>query len=72
MLMALDIQGISLSSASACSAGLSDSSHVLDACGLDYEYIDGALRFSTGIYTTKEQIKETIEILKEIINNQRG
>lgn len=72
LLMALDIEGVSLSASSACGAGLSESSHVLLACKTDVKYIFGTLRFSIGKWTTKEEIEETIKKLRKIIANQRG
>jgi len=72
LLMALDINNISLSSASACNAGLSETSHVLKACGINEDYINGTLRFSIGKYTTKIDITKTVKVLKKIIKKQRG
>ena len=52
LLMKYDLQGIALSSGSACSSGKVNKSHVLSAMGLDTDLINGAIRFSLGWNTT--------------------
>jgi cysteine desulfurase len=53
------------SSGSACSSGLPEPSHVLQAMGLTDEEIKNTFRFSFGIYNTEEEIKLLVsEILK--------
>lgn len=52
----LDMQGIYVSTGSACHAADSHGSHVLIAMGIDAQSAAGALRFSFGSATTAEQI----------------
>ncbi|MBO6816564.1 MAG: cysteine desulfurase [Rhizobiaceae bacterium] len=47
-LMALDLDGVSLSSGSACSSGKVKTSHVLAAMGAGNDELEGALRLSLG------------------------
>ena len=47
---------VALSSGSACSSAAQEPSHVLSAMGLSEALIDGALRISTGKFTTDEEI----------------
>ena len=60
------IPHIALSSGSACTSGTIERSHVLSAMNLDDSRIDGSFRISTGRDTTKEEIKELINLL---VNN---
>jgi cysteine desulfurase len=54
--MAMDLDGISVSSGSACSSGSFKPSHVLAAMGFDEGASKSALRFSTGWATTDADI----------------
>lgn len=65
-LLSLDLAGIECSSGSACASGSLDPSHVLLAMGLSPEEARGALRFTMGKTTTKEQIDYTVAELKKI------
>lgn len=55
------------STGSACHSGLTTISPVLKAMGVSDEVGRGAVRFSLGRYTTKEEIDSIIENLKKII-----
>ena len=57
---------IALSSGSACSSGTIERSHVLTAMKLPDHIIDGSFRISFGRETTKDEIKELINKLKNI------
>ena len=46
-------------------------SHVLNAIGLTPEEIEGAIRFSLSDLNTKEEILETIKVLKESVSDLR-
>jgi cysteine desulfurase len=59
-LMALDLDGISVSSGSACSSGTVKPSHVLKAMGANDADALGAMRISLGWHTTKEDIDRFI------------
>jgi cysteine desulfurase len=56
-LIALDLEGVSVSSGSACSSGKVAPSHVLAAMGVAPELALGAVRISLGPTTTEEEIE---------------
>ena len=55
-LIALDLDGVAVSSGSACSSGKVARSHVLDAMAVDPALAKGAIRVSTGPATTAADI----------------
>lgn len=65
LIMNLDIEGISASSGSACSAGIEEDSHVLQAIGHDPGR--KAVRFSFSYMNTVEEITYTADILKKLL-----
>ena len=67
MLIAFDLEKISLSSGSACSSGKVKESHVLRAMGASQEDMKGALRVSYGWNTTREEIDLFLEMAEKII-----
>ena len=68
LLLALDLEGIYLSSGSACHSDSTEPSHVLKAIGVPEEYANGTLRISFGKYTTKKDIDFLISKIKEKID----
>ncbi|MCA9240435.1 MAG: cysteine desulfurase [Planctomycetales bacterium] len=54
--MALDREGVACSTGSACASGSSEPSPTLVAMGLETRLVQGALRFSLGAQTTREEI----------------
>ncbi len=66
LIVALDLQGIAVSSGSACAARSIDPSHVLSAMGCDTVRAKNSLRFSLGRMTTKAEIAATLKVLSEI------
>jgi cysteine desulfurase len=56
-LIALDLEGVALSSGSACSSGKVAPSHVLAAMGVPSELALGAIRVSLGPITTDDEIE---------------
>lgn len=70
-LLSLDLAGIECSSGSACASGSLESSHVLLAMGIPAEIAKGALRFTMGDSTTKEQIDYTINELVQLAERLR-
>ena len=66
LLIALDQKGIAVSTGSACASRGLKLSHVLVAIGVDIRR-SGSLRFTLGKSTTKEEIDETVEALKEAV-----
>ncbi len=71
ILLYLDLEGIDVSTGSACASGSLDPSHVILATGIDVEYSHGSIRFSLGRDTTKEEIDYTIEVLIRTIEKLR-
>lgn len=70
ILKALDELGIYASAGSACSAGITKLSHVLDAIGMPEEYSKNSLRITIGKNNTKEEIDYLIYALKRIVKAQ--
>lgn len=68
LLLALDLEGIYLSSGSACHSDSTEPSHVLKAIGVPEEYANGTLRISFGKYTTKKDIDFLISKIKEKVD----
>jgi cysteine desulfurase len=69
--MRLDMDGIAVSTGSACSSNKLTASHVLLATGMKPEEAHGSLRVSIGRWTTKEDIDYFIESLFKNINQLR-
>ncbi len=72
LLILLDQKGICASSGSACTSGSLDPSHVLLAIGLPHEIAHGSLRLSLSHETTREEIDETVEALKAVVERLRN
>ncbi|MEI6416936.1 MAG: cysteine desulfurase family protein, partial [Verrucomicrobiota bacterium] len=71
LLMALDLEGICLSSGSACMVGSIQASHVLQAMHVSEEEAHTAVRFSLGRGTTQEEIAKTLVALERVLARQR-
>ncbi len=72
IVLSLDIEGVAVSSGSACTSGATEPSHVLVAMGIDRIVAQGAIRFSLGRSTTKEQIDRVLKVLPPIIERLRA
>jgi cysteine desulfurase len=71
LLLMLDMQGVGVSTGSACSSGSLEQSHVLKAIGLPAELGQGSIRFSFGKSTTKDEVDYVIEVLKKQVKKLR-
>ena len=71
IILSLDIKGIAASSGSACTSGAVEPSHVLTAMGIAPVEAQGAVRFSMGRSTTKEQLDYVLAELPPIIERLR-
>jgi cysteine desulfurase len=71
ILLYLDLEGIAVSTGSACASGSLDPSHVLMATGVPQEQAHGSIRMSMGRDTTAEDIDYTIETLTRVIKRVR-
>jgi len=69
LLFQLDLKGIACSKGSACQSGATSSSHVLSEILSAEELKKPSVRFSFGIYNTKEEIDYLLKVLKELINS---
>lgn len=72
MLMSLDMERIAAASGSACTSGSLEVSHVLQAMNLPEEVLDSAIRFSTGLGNTNEEIKLVAEKVETILRRLRS
>lgn len=63
LLIALDLEGICVSSGAACASGTLAPSHVLRAMGLTPAQTHASLRFSLGPTTTREEVERVVEAL---------
>lgn len=68
ILFLLDLNGVAVSTGSACSAGAVSPSHVLSAMGLPADRVKSAVRFTFGKYNTEEEVFVATEILKKVVN----
>jgi len=71
LILSLDMEGICVSSGSACTAGSIDPSHVLLAIGLSQEIAHGSLRLTIGEENTEEEINTVINKLPKIVDRLR-
>jgi len=72
MCLNLDLEGISVSTGSACSSTSNEPSHVLLAIGLPPELAYGSLRLTLGKWTTEEEIGRVLEVLPPIVAKLRA
>jgi cysteine desulfurase len=72
LLIALDLEGVAVSTGSACSSGTLEPSHVLKAMNLSSHRAQNSIRFSLGASNTEEQIDRVIEILPRIVTKLRS
>ena len=72
MVLNLDLEGICVSTGSACSSSSLEPSHVLLAMGLPHEQAHGSLRFSLGKWTSEEEIGRVLEVLPQIVAKLRA
>jgi cysteine desulfurase len=72
LLMSLDLQGVAISTGSACSSGSLEPSHVLQAMRVPEAYLHGALRFSLGRSTSMADMAYVLEILPGIVEHARA
>lgn len=71
LLYLLDREGFSVSTGSACQAGVAEVSHVLAAMGVPADEARGALRFTLGADTTADQIDALLVVLPNVVDQAR-
>jgi len=67
MLHALEERGVFVSAGSACASHSKKESSTLKSMGADAKTMDGALRFSMSMFTTREELEYALKSLKEVI-----
>ena len=67
LLHALEDKGIYVSSGSACSSNHPAISGTLRAIGVKKELLDSTMRFSFGMFNTREEIDYCIQVLGELL-----
>ncbi len=71
LLMAFDLEGVAVSSGSACSSGKVSPSHVLAAMGVPRDLARAAIRVSTGWTTTSGDIERFLDVWRKIYGRLR-
>jgi cysteine desulfurase len=72
LLLGLDLEGVAVSSGSACAVGSLEPSHVLKAMGLPHELARSAVRFSFGAGNTREDVGEILDALVRVVERLRS
>jgi cysteine desulfurase len=70
-IIAFDLNGIAVSSGSACSSGKVQASHVLAAMGVEPTLAQGAVRVSLGWSTTDQEIENLLSALTKVVSSLR-
>ena len=70
-MISLDLQGIAVSTGSACSSGTLEPSPVIQALGRNDELARGAIRFSFGKDNTEQDVNRVLEVLPRIVEKLR-
>jgi cysteine desulfurase len=71
LLIALDLEGVAVSTGAACSAGGVEPSHVLRAMGLPPERVQSSLRLSLGRSTTEADVDYAADVIGAVVARQR-
>lgn len=71
LLIALDLEGVAVSTGAACAAGSPEPSHVLKAMGFPRERVNAAIRFSLGRTTTEEEVDRAVRIVTTTVDRLR-
>ncbi len=72
ILLSLDMEGICVSTGSACSSPSLEPSHVLLALGIPPQEAHGTVRLSLGRWTTGEDIQRVLEVLPQVVTKLRA
>ncbi len=72
LMLYLDARGFEVSTASACSTGNTEASHVLLAIGRGQEQAQSSIRFSLGKFTTLNDLKNLMKILPKLVKDLRN
>jgi cysteine desulfurase len=72
LLLNLDMEGICVSTGSACSTTTHEPSHVLTALGIPAERAHSSLRMTLGHWTTAAEIDRVLEVLPSVVSKLRA
>jgi len=72
MVLNLDLEGICVSTGSACSSSSLEPSHVLVAIGLPPEQAHASLRLTLGKWTSDGDVERVLEVLPRIVSRLRA
>ncbi len=72
LVIALDLQGLAVSTGSACSSGAIEPSHVLTAMGLSRDQAKSSIRFSLGKQNTAEDIDFALSVIPATVARLRS
>jgi cysteine desulfurase len=72
LVAALDLEGVEVSTGSACTSGSTEPSHVLLAMGIDPELAHGSIRITTGPETTAADADRTLEVFTAVLPRLRA
>jgi len=72
VMLGLDLAGIEISTASACSSGSLEPSHVTQAIGLTPAQARSSIRISLGRCTTRAEVERVLEVLPPLVARLRG
>ncbi len=72
LLIALDLEGIAVSTGSACSSGTLEPSHVLKAMGFNAHRAQNSIRFSLGASNTDAEVDRVLAVLPKMVEKLRS
>jgi len=67
IVIGLDLNGVAVSTGSACSSGRVEPSRILLAMGLTADEARSTVRFSLSRFTTAEEVERAAELVREIV-----
>ncbi|MCV0403671.1 MAG: cysteine desulfurase [Chloroflexi bacterium] len=71
LVAALDLEGVEVSTGSACTSGSTEPSHVLLAMGIDPHLAHGSLRLTLGPETSREDVDATLAAFERVLPRLR-
>jgi cysteine desulfurase len=71
LLIALDLEGIAVSTGSACSSGTLEPSHVLRAMGFPAHRTQNSIRLSLGLGNTEQEVDHFLSVLPRVVQKLR-
>jgi cysteine desulfurase len=72
LVAALDLEGVEVSTGSACTSGSTEPSHVLLAMGIDPHLAHGSLRITSGPDTTEADIDAALDAIRAVLPRLRA